>query len=121
MLVVVGKHSCMKDGRGLENTHPARDPPTQGKSAGVNAGGFPPLAAAEEADGGGAGSLTIAMCDTSDLRGAYASYRLGLPFVGRFRVLASSCCSRGINPGSISVPPTIRIEEISVFRRSSGA
>ena len=121
MLVVAGKYGCTA-GRGeIENTHPARDPPTQGKSAGVNAGAFPALAAAEEVDGGGAGSLTIAMCDTSDLRGPYGSYRLGLPFAGRFRVLANSCRSRGINPGSIAVPPTIRMEEISVFRRSSGA
>lgn len=62
-------------GRGeLANTYPARDPPIQGKRAGVNAGALPALAAAaEEADGGGAGSLTIAMDDASDLRGAYGS------------------------------------------------
>ena len=121
MLVVAGKYGPTK-GRGeLENTHPARDPPIQGKSTGVNAGALPALAAAAEADGGGAGSLTIAMCDASDLRGAYESYGLGLPFMGRFRVLASSCRSRDINPGSIAVPPTIRMEDISVFRRSSGA
>ena len=121
MLVAAGKYVCTKGGGELENTHPARDPPIQGKRAGVNAGAFPALEAAEEADGGGAGSLKMAMCDASDLRGAYGSYRLGLPFVGRFRVLARSCRSRGFTPGSIAAPPTIRMEEISVVRRSSGA
>ena len=67
--------------------HSPADP---GKRAGVNAGALPSLAAAEEADGDGAGSLTMAMCDASDLRGPYRSYRLGLPLIGRFRVLASS-------------------------------
>ena len=104
----------------MGETHPARDPPIHGKRAGVNAVALPALAAAEEADGGGAGSLTIAMDDASDLSGEYGSYRLGLSFVARFRVLASSFRSRGINPGSIAVPPTIRVEEMSVFRRSSG-
>jgi len=86
----------------------------------VNAGALPALAAAEEAEGGGAGSLTIAIDDASDLRGAYGSYRLGPSFEGRFRVLDSSFRSRDIKPGSIAVPPTIRIEEMSVFRRSIG-
>jgi hypothetical protein len=105
----------------LEHTHPARDPPIQGKRAGVNAGALPAFVAAEEADGGGAGSLIIAIDDASDLRGAYGSYRLlEPPFVGLSRVLASSFRSRVINPGSIAVPPTRRMEEVSVFRRSSG-
>lgn len=115
------EYNCTKSGKELETTHPAREPPTQGKRAGVNAGALPALAAAEEVEGGGAGSFIIAIDDSSDLRGAYGSYRrLGPLVVGRFRVLDSSFRSRDIKPGSIAVPPTIRIEEMSVFRRSNG-
>ena len=32
----------------------------------------------------------------------------------------SSACSRGMKPGSISVPPTARMEEAMVLRRSIG-
>ena len=51
----------------------------------MNAGALPALAATEEADGSGTGSLTIAMDGASDLRGAYESHRFRLPHVGRFR------------------------------------
>ena len=78
------------------------------------------VAVGEEADRGGTGSLNIAMDDASDLKGAWGSYRLGLPFVGRFRVLISRYCSRGIKPGSTNITPAIRME-ISVFHKPSGA
>lgn len=40
--------------------------------------------------------------------------------VGGESDLMISVCSRGINPGSIGVPPTTRIDDASVLRRSTG-
>lgn len=71
-------------------TYPARDPPTQGIAAGVNAGPFPALPVAE-ADGDGL--LTIAMCGANGRRGPYGSYVGGAGFL--LRVGGRSAYSEG--------------------------
>ena len=54
-------------------TYPAREPPTQGKVAGVKAGAFPPAGLPSGPDGGD-GLLRICMKGASCRKGVYGSY-----------------------------------------------
>lgn len=55
-------------------THPAKEPPTQARVAGENAGAFPALAIARvDVDGGGDGSFRIAKWGKRGRRGPYLS------------------------------------------------
>ena len=81
MLVVAGNMTTRK----VEESYKTPTGRGKGKGAGVNARALPALAATKEADGGGTGSLSIAMDGASGLREAYESHRFRLPQVGRFR------------------------------------
>ena len=112
------------------HTYPANDPPIHDIVAGAKAGALPALAEARaEAAGGGAGLLRIAKKLVRGRSFAYRSYcgseglagRVGCECdVGGAIARRSSACSRGMKPGSISVPPTARMEEAMVLRRSIG-
>lgn len=90
----------------------------------MKAGAFPAFTLARVLDEGtGAGLLRMAKCGTSGRNEAYRSYvgldRVGEVFSGAV-ARSSSVCKRGMNPGSMAVPPVIRIEDVIVLRRSSG-
>jgi len=90
----------------------------------VKAGALPAFTLARALDEGiGEGLLRMAKCGTSGRNEAYRSYvgldRVDDIFSGAV-ARSSSACNRGMNPGSIAVPPVIRIEDTIVLRRSSG-
>ena len=119
-------------------TYPANEPPTQAIHAGVKAGAVPAALGFFGPDSespcslGGSGLLRIAICGKSCLRGAYRSKGGGLklPFRGfegcdcrkglGERARAISACNLGIKPDIIGVPPTTRMADAIVFRRSTG-
>ena len=110
-------------------TYPASDPPTHGIAAGVNAGPLPAVPAAEAV---GDGLLTIATYGARGRRVPYGSKdgrggllrleatRSGSLGGGRVKARISSSCNLGMNPGSIAVPPTTKIDDTKVRRRSTG-
>ena len=110
-------------------TYPASEPPTQAIMLGENAGALPEFApAVVDAGGGGDGLFRMAMCGVRERSERYRSYGGGgLPSspdcdddergdIARM----SSVCSRGMKPGSARVPPTHKMVEAIIFRRSTG-